>query len=159
MDFINAIQPELLTIVIAAAVGAAGYGYQWAVQRLPPVAQKTINAVAQTVVQAIEQKYRVQSPGGALKKQEAMAAVAAICQEMKVPFHLSSANAAIESAVYAMNLYRAFGDPVPTTPAIDHLETHILPAVVKTPMPVIPDESSAAPETGHDALDVREKNR
>lgn len=134
MDFqtvLNAIQPEAIVIVVAAAVGAAGYLYQWGVQRLPANAQKIVNGLAQTATQAIEQKCREQSPGGAIKKQQAMTIVAAMCKELGLAFSESNASAAIESAVYAMNLYQKFRAPAVQAST----DTSVLPAVVNTPAP------------------------
>ena len=133
MDFqtiLNAVQPELITLVIAAAVGAASYLYQWGIQRLPANAQKIINGLAQTATQAIEQKYANQTPGGALKKQEAMSAVAAMSKELGLQFNENNASAAIESAVYAMNLYQKFREPATGVSQ----DTHVLP-IVTTPAP------------------------
>ncbi|HVU70225.1 MAG TPA: phage holin, LLH family [Ktedonobacteraceae bacterium] len=128
---LSAVQPELAAIIISAAVAGAGYLYQWGIQRLPTNAQKTINTLAHTAAQAIEQKYADTSPGGALKKQEAMNAVAAMCQEMGLRFNESSASAAIEATVYAMNLYRRFSAPATETSQ----ETRPLPAMATTPAP------------------------
>lgn len=141
MDFqtiLNAIQPEAIIIVVAAAVGAAGYLYQWGVQRLPANAQKTINGLAQTATQAIEQKYSDQNPGSALKKQEAMQVIAAMCKELGLAFNENNASAAIEAAVYAMNLYQKF-----RAPAIQaRTETTVLPAMVNTPAPATGDSAA-----------------
>jgi len=134
LDFqiiLNAVQPELLAIVIAAAIGGAGYLYQWAVQRLPANVQKVVNGLAQTATQAIEQKYADQAPGGAIKKQEAMQTVAAMSKELGLQFNESNASAAVESAVYAMNLYQKFR--APATQASQ--DTQVMPAVVTTPAP------------------------
>ncbi len=128
---LSTVQPALTAIIISAAVAGAGYLYQWGVQRLPTNAQQTINTLAHTAAQAIEQKYTDASPGGALKKQEAMNAVAAMCQEMGLRFNESSASAAIEAAVYAMNLYQTFSVPASGVST----DTQILP-IVTTPAPV-----------------------
>src|SRR6266851_148557 len=69
---LNAIQPAFIIIVIAAAMSAAGYFYQWGVQKLPANAQKILDGLAKTVVQAIEQKYADNNTGSTLKKQQAM---------------------------------------------------------------------------------------
>lgn len=134
MDILRALlsSPELVTIVIAVATGGAAYFYQWGVQRLPANAQKIVNGLAQTATQAVEQKYANQTPGGALKKQEAMNAVAAMCKELGLSFNESNASAAIESAIYAMNLYQKFRSPT----ALASQDTKVMPAViVNTPAP------------------------
>ena len=101
----NAVQPEAIIIVLAFVLGGAGYLYQWGVQRLPDNAQKIINGLAQTATQAIEQKYADNNPGSALKKQEAMNGLADMCKELGLSFNAQNASAAIESAVYMMNLF------------------------------------------------------
>lgn len=127
---INAVQPEAIIIVLAAVLSGAGYLYQWGVQRLPANAQKIINGLAQTATQAIEQKYADNNPGGALKKQQAMDMIADMCKELGLRFNESSASAAIESAVYALNLYQKFRAPVSGVSK----DTQVLQAVT-TPAP------------------------
>lgn len=103
---LNAISPEIFTLVIATAIGAAGYLYQRGVQRLPASMRAQVQGLADTVAQAVEQKYRAGSPGGALKKQEAMTMLSDICQVLKLPLDSAHASAAIEAAVYTMNLFQ-----------------------------------------------------
>ncbi len=110
MDFqtiINAITPELITLVLSAAVAGGAYLYQWGVQRLPANMRTQIQALADTAVQAIEQKYAGQSsPGGPIKKQEAMQMLGDICKSLGLPLDQAHASAAIEAAVYGINLFQ-----------------------------------------------------
>jgi|SRR5579875_237998 hypothetical protein len=103
-QIINALQPELICLVVCAAIAGAAYLYQWALQRLPANVQKIISVLARTVAQAVEQKYSAGDPGGAVKKQEAMTTMQAICQGLGLPFDAAYASAEIEAAVYMINL-------------------------------------------------------
>lgn len=105
-SILNTIQPEIVSFTIAAAVGIAAYIYQWGVQRLPTNVRQQVQKIADTTVQAIEQKYNSGSPGGALKKQEAMQMLADICKSLGLPLDQAHASAAIEAAVYGLNLFQ-----------------------------------------------------
>jgi hypothetical protein len=59
-----------------------------------------------------------------------MNAVTAMCRELGLTFNESNASAAIESAVYLMNLYQKFRTP----PIPASQDTHLLP-IVTTPAP------------------------
>lgn len=117
---LNTLQPELASIVICVTVGAAAYLYQWGVQRLPANLKSIVQGLAGTVVQATEQKYSLNSPGGTLKKQEAMTALAQICKDLRIPLANDYASAAIEAAVYVLNLHDNFtrqtSQPTPKAP-------------------------------------------
>lgn len=102
----SAIQPEVAAIIISAAVGAAGYLYQWGVQRLPANVRQQVQGLADTVAQAVEQKYSAGSPGGAFKKQEAMTMLRDVCKSLGLPLDSAHASAAIEAAVFGLNLFQ-----------------------------------------------------
>ena len=114
-------------VALAAAFSGATYLYQWGVQRLPTAMRTHINDLAQTAVQAVEQKYKDNSPGGALKKQEAMQLLLSLCQSLKLPIDAAHASAAIEAAVFALNLLEPSTTP-PQTPTTEK-PTAPVPAV------------------------------
>lgn len=115
----NAVQPEVIIVALAAAFSGATYAYQWGVQRLPASMRAHINDLAQTAVQAIEQKYQNGSPGGALKKQEAMRLLLSLCQSLKLPIDTAHASAAIEAAVFALNLLEPSTTQQPAVPTTE----------------------------------------
>jgi hypothetical protein len=128
---LNAIQPAFIIIVIAAAMSAAGYFYQWGVQKLPANAQRILDGLAKTVVQAIEQKYADNNTGSTLKKQQAMNMLADMSEELGIAFNTNNASAAIEAAVYALNLWQKYKAP----PALADPNTKQISAITTTPAP------------------------
>jgi Bacteriophage holin of superfamily 6 (Holin_LLH) len=102
---INYLAPTAVGIILCAAAATAGTAYQKAVQNLPASVRAQVTSLAAMVTNAIEQKYLANSPGGALKKQEAMQMLLQISQHLGIPLDATHASAAIESAVYTMNLY------------------------------------------------------
>lgn len=104
IQIINAFMPELTSIIICMAVAEAAYLYQVTVQRLPQSVRAHVQALAGTVVAAIEQKYNTGSPGRTIKKQEAMQMLLTVCQSLKIPLDTTHASAAIEAAVYELNM-------------------------------------------------------
>ncbi|MGH2480127.1 MAG: phage holin [Ktedonobacteraceae bacterium] len=105
MNILNVLTPELTSIIVCLAASTAAYLYQQAVQRLPANIRTHVQALANTTVAAIEQKYSDGSPGGALKKQEAMQMLLNVCNSLHIPLDATHASAAIEAAVYSMNMW------------------------------------------------------
>ena len=111
---IQTIIPGTAGIVVALAIGAIAWGYQYAVQLLPANISTQLKDIAETAVQAIEQKYKnqpasaISAPANtnAAKKKEALTIIEEICTELRIPFNENHADAAIEAAVYAMNLFK-----------------------------------------------------
>lgn len=120
---INYLTPAAAGILLCAAIACAAAAYQKFLQGLPDNMRTQVANLADTVTNAIEQKYLGQNPGGALKKQEAMQMLSAICKALGLTLNENHASAAIESAVYAMNLYHRFRQSA-TSP---HQETQALP--------------------------------
>ncbi len=133
MNIFTTMQPELVSIVVAGAVGVVAYLYQRAIQGLPTNLQKLFDELAQVATQAVEQTYAASNPGGALKKQAAMQTIAAMSHELGLKFNERHASAAIESAVYNMNLYQHYYQPAPTS----SLDSSILPASGPTGVGVV----------------------
>ena len=121
----NAVQPELIVVALAAVGGGASYLYQWGVQRLPAAMRSHMADLTDTTVRAIEQKYSAGSPGGDIKKQEAMQLLLSLCQGLHISLNTIHASAAIEAAVYELNLMS--GKPAPATTT--EKPTAIMPSV------------------------------
>ena len=103
---INSITPVLVSALIAFAVGVVVYLYQFLLQRLPMNAQRIVQELASIVVNAIEQTYAEQNLDGPAKKQQAMKMMQNITASWHIPFDQTYANAAIEAAVYTLNLHK-----------------------------------------------------
>jgi LL-H family phage holin len=103
---INSITPVLVSALIAFAVGVVVYLYQFLLQRLPMNAQRIVQELASIVVNAIEQTYAEQNLDGPAKKQQAMKMMQNITASWHIPFDQAYANAAIEAAVYSLNLHK-----------------------------------------------------
>lgn len=96
----------LAGIIICAAITLAAQTYQAALQRLPKNVRLEIQALAETAVQAVEQKYSSDNLSSDAKKQEAMTLIIQIAACLGLPLNPSYASASIEAAVFGMNLYR-----------------------------------------------------
>src|SRR3954471_12918633 len=64
--------PTVAATLLCAVIATAAYTYQRAMQALPSNVRTQVQGLADMIVQAIEQKYRLSDVGSALKKQEAM---------------------------------------------------------------------------------------
>src|SRR5258708_34849515 len=100
----NYFAPTLAAIIGCVTITIAAYAYQKTMQKLPANVQQQIQNLAHIVVQAIEQKYHLADTGAALKKQEAMTMLASIARSLDIPLDTTHASAAIEAAVYSLNL-------------------------------------------------------
>lgn len=103
-QIVNALMPELTSLVLCLGAAGAAFLYHQTVQRLPASVRTHVDALAHTAVAAIEQKYSAGSPGGAIKKQEAVQLLFNLCKSLGVPLNTTHANAAIEAAVYELNM-------------------------------------------------------
>lgn len=120
MDFtqiMNALMPELTSLVLCLGAAGAAFLYHQTVQRLPASVRTHVDALAHTAVAAIEQKYSTGSPGGAIKKQEAVQLLFNLCKSLGVPLNATHANAVIEAAVFELNaMAKARTVQTPTIP-------------------------------------------
>ena len=114
--------PALASVILPVAIAIAAYFYQLMLQKLPSNVRSQIDAIASTVVQAIEQQYGQSAATGRQKKQEAMDIMSEICLNMHLPINIRHVSAAIESAVYmlnrAQNKIPADEQPTAVTPSV-----------------------------------------
>jgi hypothetical protein len=133
-DLINYLAPTAGATIICAAIACAAYLYQIALQKLPANVRVQVESLADTVVQAVEQKYALADTGSALKKQDALTLLTSICTNLHIPLDLTHASAVIEAAVYTLNRSKN------VQPALKHAtSTRTFPAIVLPDTPIIND--------------------
>lgn len=105
MDILTALVPLVVPVALPLLIALSVAGYQFFMQRSPANVHHLVNSVASTVVQSTEQYY--DGVNGASKKLAAERDIVAILSSLHINVSEELVNAALESAVYAMNQEQA----------------------------------------------------
>ena len=127
-SLLNYLTPAAIAALLCAVIALTTYAYQRALQALPSNLRVQVQSLAETIVQAIEQKYRCTEGESNFKKQEALEQMQQIASSLGLKLDHAHASAAIEAAVYSMNRANALAHNEPEA----RFDTQMLPVVRKT---------------------------